>query len=79
MHVTLKLMIRLSRLNGKEFVVNCELIKYVESTPDTVITLSTNEKLMVRDTVDQVIEKTIQFRQRVFQNAPFKGDPPAEK
>ena len=56
-------MIRLHRLNGKEFVLNCELIKTIEATPDTVITLTTGEKMMVRDSVDDVIRETVSFRQ----------------
>ena len=63
-------MIRLSRLNGKEFVLNCELIKTIEATPDTVITLSTGEKLIVRENVDKIIEATMNFRKRIFQEPP---------
>lgn len=64
-------MIRLSRLNGKEFVLNCELIKFIEATPDTVITLITGEKLMVRESVDDVIEATVRYRQKVGQYHPL--------
>jgi flagellar protein FlbD len=59
-------MIVVHRLNGKEFVVNCELIKYVEATPDTVLTLSNNEKIMVRESVPEVIAATVKFKQEVF-------------
>lgn len=65
-------MIRLSRLNGKEFVVNCELIKFIESTPDTVVTLTTGEKLMVREGVEEVIGATMNYRKRLYQEAPGK-------
>ena len=61
-------MIRLTRINGKQFVLNCVLIKYLESTPDTVITLTSGEKLMVLEAVDAVIQATILFRQKLFQN-----------
>jgi flagellar protein FlbD len=63
-------MIRLSRLNGKAFVINCEMIKYVESTPDTIVTLSGGEKLMVRESVDDVIRLTMDYRKRLYQEAP---------
>lgn len=59
-------MIRLSRLNGKEFVLNCDLIKYVEAVPDTLITLTTGEKIWVRDSVDDVIKATIEFRRQIY-------------
>lgn len=60
-------MIELSRLNGKKFVLNCELIKMVESTPDTVITLASGEKLMVRDALDEVVRLTTEFKKRLHQ------------
>lgn len=70
-------MIRLSRLNGKEFVVNCELIKIIEETPDTVITLTTGEKWMIRESAQQVVAETLAYRKRLFQEplseAPSKG------
>lgn len=55
-------MIKVKRLNGKEFVVNSDLILYVEETPDTVITLTTGHKIVVTDTIDEIIDKTIAFR-----------------
>lgn len=63
-------MIRLSRLNGKEFVLNCEMIKFVEATPDTVITLTNGEKFMVRESVEKVIQETMHYRQRLYQEPP---------
>jgi len=44
------------------------LIEFVESTPDTIITLTTGRKLMVRQTVDEVVESVVAYRQRVFRN-----------
>lgn len=54
-------MIRLTRLNDKPFVLNAELIKFVEETPDTVITLRDNEKILVKDQVDDVVAKAIEY------------------
>lgn len=72
-------MIKLSRLNGKEFVLNCELIKTIEATPDTVITLTTGEKLMVREGIEQVINSTVEYRKRLYQEPPSKaGEKAAE-
>jgi flagellar protein FlbD len=50
--------------------VNCELIKFIESTPDTLITLTTGEKLMVMESVEAVIEATMDFRKRLYQEKP---------
>lgn len=58
-------MIVLHKLNDKEFVVNAEMIKFLESTPDTVITLAqTNEKFMVKENIDEVIRKVIEYKQK---------------
>lgn len=61
-------MIKVSRLNGKEFLLNCEMIKTIESTPDTIITLASGEKLMVREPVDEVLRRTVQYRQMLNQD-----------
>lgn len=58
-------MIKVVRLNGRELVVNAELIQFVESTPDTVITLSTREKILVKEPVDEVIDKVINYRRLI--------------
>lgn len=58
-------MIKLRRLNGKEFVLNCELIEFVESTPDTVITIVSNNKLVVIETIDEVIDKVIEYKRKI--------------
>ena len=55
-------MIRVRRINNKEFVVNSELILFIEETPDTVITLTTGQKIVVADSVDDVINKVIDYR-----------------
>lgn len=59
-------MIKLKRLNGKEFVVNCELIQYLEETPDAVITLTTGTKIVVAETVDEIIEKVIEYKASIL-------------
>ena len=58
-------MIKLKRLNGKEFVVNCEMIEFVESTPDTVVTLGSGNKIVVRDTIDEVIDKVVEYKKSI--------------
>lgn len=56
-------MIRLTRLNGDEFILNAELIRYVESCPDTLISLVGGETLMVLEPVDEVVRRTITYHQ----------------
>ncbi len=60
-----EIMIKLTRLNGTVFYVNSEMIEFIESTPDTVITLSDDKKLVVDESVDEVIEKIVKFKHRV--------------
>ncbi len=59
-------MIQLTRLNNAPLAVNCDLIKYVEEAPDTVITLLNGEKLVVRETTAQVIQRIRDFRRSVL-------------
>jgi flagellar protein FlbD len=54
-------MIVLTRLNGQSFVVNAEKIRTVESTPDTVVCCDTGERLMVRETLHEVIARAIEY------------------
>ncbi len=54
-------MITLTRLNGQAFVMNAEKIRYVESTPDTVVCCDTGEKLMVRETLAEVTRRAIDY------------------
>lgn len=54
-------MIVLTRLNGQSVVVNAEKIRYVESTPDTVICCDHGEKMMVRETLQEVIRRAIDY------------------
>lgn len=57
-------MIRLTRLNTREFVVNAEMIEFVEATPDTMISLVSGKKFMVTESVDQVIERVVDYRRQ---------------
>ncbi|HHZ13089.1 MAG: flagellar FlbD family protein [Caldicoprobacterales bacterium] len=59
-------MIKVTRLNGKEFVINTEIIEFIESTPDTVITTTTGKKVIVKEDVDEVINRVIEFKRRVL-------------
>ncbi len=54
-------MIRATRLNGKEFVLNAELIQFLEETPDTVITLVNHEKIVVKEKMDELVRRVIEY------------------
>ncbi len=59
-------MIKLTRLNNQPLVVNCDLIKSMENSPDTVLTLVTGDKIIVRESAEQVLERVIEFRRAVL-------------
>jgi len=54
-------MIGLTKLNNQNFVVNADLIKFIESTPDTLVTLTTGERLLVKETSEEVIRRVVQY------------------
>ena len=68
-------MIQLTRLNNARLALNSDLIKYVEEAPDTVMTLLNGEKLVVRETTSQVIERVLEFRRAIVSRA---GNPPSD-
>lgn len=57
-------MIKVTRINGKQFVINSDLIEVMEATPDTVLTLTNGNKYVVTETVDTLIERIALFKQR---------------
>ena len=54
-------MIKLTRLNGKAVVVNADLIRYVEETPDTIVTLAGRDRIVVRESLDEVVRRAIEY------------------
>lgn len=63
-------MIKVTRLNGKEYYLNADLIEIVEETPDTVITLRDGKKLVVCESVDEVIKRILKYKQDIFCKLP---------
>ena len=59
-------MIKLTRLDGEAFVLNAELIRYVESRPDTFITLVSGDRLVVRESLDEVLDRTVRYQQSKY-------------
>ena len=59
-------MIELTRLNNQPLIVNSDLIKFVERAPDTVLTLVTGEKIIVREACNEVLEKIVAFRRNIL-------------
>jgi flagellar protein FlbD len=72
-------LITLHRFNsGKEFVLNADQIKMIEETPDTLITLMNSEKILVDDSLSDVLTKTITFARTIRTPAEYLSDPITE-
>jgi flagellar protein FlbD len=59
-------MIRLTRLNHVPLMINSDLIEHLEMTPDTVITLTTGQKIIVLESAEEVLKRVIEFRRAVY-------------
>lgn len=67
-------MIHLTRINGRPIIINSDLIEHIESTPDTVVSLTTKQSLMVLETVDEVVDRIVEFRRRIFSGGHLRPD-----
>ena len=54
-----------TKLNGEPLVLNAELIELVERTPDTVVTLTTGRKLLVRESVEEIVRRVLDYKRRI--------------
>jgi len=59
-------MIELTKLNKKKFILNCDMIESVESTPDTVITLRNGKLTIVEETPQEIVHLVIEYKKRLF-------------
>jgi len=62
-------MIHLTRLNRSPLVLNCDLIEQIETTPDTVISMATGQKIMVLESTEEIIDRVRIFRRSIA--APY--------
>lgn len=58
-------MIRLTRINDSPFYLNCDLIEYIDVTPDTVLTMAGGGKVMVKEGAEEVVRRVVEFRRRL--------------
>lgn len=59
-------MIQVTRLNNTKFVINADLIEMIEATPDTMISLTTGKRFVVRETVEEVIRRIIAYKRAIY-------------
>jgi flagellar protein FlbD len=58
-------MIKLTRLSGEAFILNADLIRFIETRPDTYITLTTDDRFIVREGADEVVRRAIEYARQV--------------
>ncbi len=63
-------MIRATRLNKEPFYINSDLIEFIEETPDTVVTMASGRKLVVRESIDLIVDEIVAFRRRIYGVSP---------
>lgn len=59
-------MLALTRFNGTQIMLNPELVLYVESIPDTIVTMTTGEKIYVKERSPEVQRRFMEYKQKVF-------------
>lgn len=59
-------MIQLTKLDDRRLVLNDDLIEFIESTPDTMITLTTGRKIIVKEQVEDIIDDIVNYRRRLY-------------
>jgi flagellar protein FlbD len=67
-------MIEVTLLNSRKVVINADLIEVVEETPDTIITLNTERKMIVREKLDEIVSRVISYKRRIYNSDPLNID-----
>lgn len=67
-------MIEVTLLNNRKVVINADLIEVVEETPDTIITLNTERKMIVREKLDEIVSRVISYKRRIYNSNPLNID-----
>lgn len=60
------MMVTLTKLNNKPFILNTDLIETIEQAPDTVITMTAGNRYVVRETPDEIIERIVQLKRKIY-------------
>ena len=61
-------MVKLTKINGQEFFINSDLMEFIESTPDTIISLTTGKKIIIKETAEEVISKIVEYKSKALRN-----------
>ena len=61
-------MLEVTRLNGQKIIINCDLIEYIDANPDTTISLTTNNRYVVKESLEEVIKRITDYKKEIFSN-----------
>ncbi len=67
-------MIKLTRLGGEGFILNADLIRYVESRPDTFVALTDGDRVVVEESMDEVLRRAIEYQRAKHMIPPVAGE-----
>jgi len=67
-------MVKLTKINNQEFYINSDLMEFIESTPDTIISLTTGKKVIVKESAEDVIQKIIEYKSKALKNWELLGN-----
>ena len=65
-------MIEVTKLNGDSYFINAETIDFIEELPDTTLTLASGKKVVVKEPVETVVAKVIEYKQTIYLGQPLK-------
>lgn len=61
-------MIELTKMNESKFTINADIIECIEETPDTVITLTTGKKIIVKESMKEIKDLVISYKKAIYSN-----------
>ena len=67
-------MINVSKLNGSEFVINCEQIEKIENHPDTTITMMNGHVYIVQQSLEEIRERVVEYKRSFFNVSSKRGE-----
>jgi|WetSurMetagenome_2_1015567.scaffolds.fasta_scaffold89006_3 flagellar protein FlbD len=71
-------MIHVTRLDGTPIVLNCDLVQWVEETPDTVVVLTSGERVLVRETSREVAQRALEYKRSIAAGPALRAVPPSD-
>jgi flagellar protein FlbD len=62
-------MIKVTRLNDSTLVINVDMIRSLQAIPETVITFTNNDKIMVKEPLEEVSQRIVEYQRTLNSNS----------